>query len=426
MTEFSVETLAKAIGDDAEFDYKISGFSGRYRVEVASFGADLIIDQGKIVSAEHASADPADLGISVPADVLAAGTRNPPEPGTESAFIAQARGVVFHGDFATLVAPYAGALSRTYDLLRRLSGVAEVTIPSGQKDLFENSDTAVGRYARVEVEGVTYRVYYETAGEGETVLLLQHTAGADGRQWHHQLADPEFQRRFRVISYDMPYHGRSLPPTSERWWERPYLPTKQWMMAFVLAFMEKLSIDRPIFMGCSVGGQLALDLASAHGDRFKGLVSLNGTLDNPRPGDPYMAAWNNMCRDNRISTEIYSTGNYNGTSPLGPEPFRRELYWIYRSNFPGIYAGDNDYFLEGHDLNVDGAPLHDITVPVYLLAGEYDPVATDEDHGGPAVARLFPKIVYREMKGLSHFAPTDDPVNFSTAVIPVLDHILAF
>ena len=42
----------------------------------------------------------------------------------------------------------------------------------------------VGRYLYLTVSGVEYRVYYESAGTGVPVLM-QHTAGSDGRQWRH-------------------------------------------------------------------------------------------------------------------------------------------------------------------------------------------------------------------------------------------------
>ena len=47
-------------------------------------------------------------------------------------------------------------------------------------------DSATGRYVYITVAGVEYRVYFETAGQG-IPMLLQHTAGADGRQWRHLL-----------------------------------------------------------------------------------------------------------------------------------------------------------------------------------------------------------------------------------------------
>ena len=39
----------------------------------------------------------------------------------------------------------------------------------------------VGRYVHLEVQGVDYEVYFESAGNPEGIpLVLQHTAGSDG------------------------------------------------------------------------------------------------------------------------------------------------------------------------------------------------------------------------------------------------------
>ena len=73
-------------------------------------------------------------------------------------------------------------------------------------------DATVGRYVYLELDGTEHRVYFEEAGEG-IPLLLQHTAGADGRQWRHVLEDAALQKQFRLIAYDLPYHGKSVPPT---------------------------------------------------------------------------------------------------------------------------------------------------------------------------------------------------------------------
>jgi pimeloyl-ACP methyl ester carboxylesterase len=421
MGSFSHQSVSAALGGDAELQYKLKGFTGTYRVIVDEVGVDLALDDGAITGAGPAGGGKAELMVTMPAAVLADAARDKPVPGTESLQLAASRGVVVAGDLHTAVAPYAGATARIYQLLRRLAGATEQAVPDGQPAyLFQDSDTATGRYVYVAVQGVTYRVYYEEAGTGDEVLLLQHTAGADARQWRNQLADPEFQSRYRLLAYDLPFHGRSMPPVSQRWWERPYLPSREWFMDFAVAFADALHLERPSFMGCSVGGQLALDLAAYRGERFGAFFAVNGTLNNPRADDPVLARFNDLCRDNRVSTEFYATGNFSATSPLAPEPYRREIYWIYRSNFPGVYAGDNDYFLSGHDLTKDAPAIDADRNPVYLLAGEYDPVATDPEHGGPAVAKLFPGVIYKELKDLSHFAPTDDPLRFRDAVLPVI------
>jgi pimeloyl-ACP methyl ester carboxylesterase len=73
----------------------------------------------------------------------------------------------------------------------------------------------VGRYLQVRYEDADYRIFFEEAGQGVPLFCL-HTAGADSRQYRHLLNDAAVTSRFRVIAFDLPYHGRSTPP--EGWW----------------------------------------------------------------------------------------------------------------------------------------------------------------------------------------------------------------
>ncbi|HMA71681.1 MAG TPA: alpha/beta fold hydrolase, partial [Xanthobacteraceae bacterium] len=77
----------------------------------------------------------------------------------------------------------------------------------------------VGRYLPVRFDGVDYRIFVEEAGGGVPLLCL-HTAGADSRQFRHVLNDADVTRRFRVIAFDFPWHGRSNPPAD--WWLTRY------------------------------------------------------------------------------------------------------------------------------------------------------------------------------------------------------------
>ena len=73
----------------------------------------------------------------------------------------------------------------------------------------------VGRYLDLEVQGVSYEVYFESAGNPDGIpLVLQHTAGSDGRQWRHQLENERAGRDFHMLAYDLPYHAKSVPPTT--------------------------------------------------------------------------------------------------------------------------------------------------------------------------------------------------------------------
>ncbi len=69
----------------------------------------------------------------------------------------------------------------------------------------------IGRYIHLDIVGQPHRLYWEEAGQG-TPLLCLHTAGSDGRQYRALLNDPEILANYRVIVFDMPWHGKSSPP----------------------------------------------------------------------------------------------------------------------------------------------------------------------------------------------------------------------
>ena len=69
----------------------------------------------------------------------------------------------------------------------------------------------VGRYAHIDHQ----RIYFEEAGQGIPLVCL-HTAGSDGRQYRGVLNDAAITRNFRVIAFDMPWHGKSSQPAGGR------------------------------------------------------------------------------------------------------------------------------------------------------------------------------------------------------------------
>jgi pimeloyl-ACP methyl ester carboxylesterase len=63
-----------------------------------------------------------------------------------------------------------------------------------------------GGYVHLSLGGRLHRVYFEEAGQGIPLVCL-HTAGSDGRQFRHLLNDEAVTRHFRVLAFDMPWHG---------------------------------------------------------------------------------------------------------------------------------------------------------------------------------------------------------------------------
>ena len=136
-----------------------------------------------------------------------------------------------------------------------------------------------GRYIYLTVGGIEYRVYFEEAGNG-IPLLLGHTAGSDGRQYRHLLNDQEVTCNFRCIVFDLPYHGKSLPPHGVQWWTHEYSIGKKFMIDFPNTLAEVLELKRPVYMGSSMGGHLAIDLALECPERYRATIAVEGALQS--------------------------------------------------------------------------------------------------------------------------------------------------
>ncbi|MXY17556.1 MAG: alpha/beta hydrolase [Acidobacteria bacterium] len=303
----------------------------------------------------------------------------------------------------------------------RLVGLVRETLtgdarPGAVADVDREIDSAVGRYRYVRIQGVQYRVYYEEAGEG-IPLVLQHTAGSDGRQWRHLLEDRELQRHFRMIAYDLPYHGKSLPPTGVAWWEQEYRLTTELVMDSVVEICRALDLERPVYMGCSVGGYLAPDLALYRPDEFRAVIGVNSGPGDGR-GGPAPSLGLARQTNSYLGARMYSI-----TSSTAPEPYRRETGWVYSQGGPDVFAGDLYYYSVDHDLTGGKARGIDTSkIGVHFLTGEFDPTVAGPA-GTEALVADIPGCTYDVIEGGSHFVMCDNYPLFRQYLVPVLDRI---
>lgn len=416
MTIFQHDKVLSALTTDRELAYLIRDWTAVIRLQYGESSDDLVIERGSITGFTASTDIAADVTITGTDEgwrKLLAG-----DPAVSYALLTgSAPELSVVADLVEHQAGYGRALRRLVRVLRDVAGTPAVESELTE-DPFAATDIAVGRYVRFELDGVQYRMYYEEAGEGEP-LLLQHTAGADSRQWRNFLADPELQKRYRMIAYDLPFHGRSLPPViGSRWWEEPYQPGREQIMKWVVAFKNAIGLDRPMLMGVSVGGQLATDILAHHGDEISGAVSVNGTFHNDS-----LSFFDNSPFDNpRIPREYFASMMYESTSPTAPESLRRESQWIYSSNGPGVYKGDNLYYSTEHDLRIDGHLIDTEKTPLFVTVGELDPV--NGVPGGPQeIPNHIPGARFAVLPQLSHFAMSDDPVRFNATIKPILDQV---
>lgn len=278
-------------------------------------------------------------------------------------------------------------------------------------------DAPVGHYVHLDLEGYDHRIYFEEAGEG-IPLLLQHTAGAHGSQWRHLFEDARITDRYRLIAYDLPFHGKSLPPDGRQWWAEEYRLTRELLMSVPVTLAATLELDRPVFMGCSIGGLLALDLACYYPETFRAVIGLEPALKIEGSVDALKGFWHP-----RVSSDYKATLMYSLMSPTSPETRRRETVFVYSQGWPPAFLGDLYYYIEDHDLREEAAAIDTSRCPVYLLSGEYDYSATPAH--GRAANELVPGSTWQMMEGVGHFPMSENPEVFVDYLLPVLDRIEA-
>lgn len=280
-------------------------------------------------------------------------------------------------------------------------------------------EPVVGRYLRLDLEGRPHRVYFEEAGQG-TPLLCLHTAGSDGRQFRHLLNDPDVTDRCRVIAFDLPWHGKSSPPAGFE--QEIYELTTERYVATVLAVADALSLEKPVVMGCSIGGRVVLHLALSHGARFKAAIGLQSALyaEDRSIGDP--APESALHRPDIHGGKLAGASMAGMIAPQSPAAERWETMWHYMQGGPGVFQGDLHYYFKDGDLrNGLAEGLSASPCPLYLLSGEYDPSATPEM--GREVADLANAAHFEVMRGMGHFPMSENPALFREYLLPVLDKI---
>ena len=408
------ERLAELCSSDGEFMMLARYWNGGLRLGMGDTVLALKMTGG-LPGVGTADGDGC-FSISGPAEVWDKVLAAVPARGYNDAFIAMTSGLVQSGDLLALW-QYYPALQRGVQLLREeMHGAAAKPVvarmPAKKPGTF---DSPVGRYIHVGIDGLDYRIYFEEAGQG-IPLLLQHTAGSHGSQWRHLFEMPEITDHFRLIAYDLPYHGKSLPPDGSRWWADEYRLTRDFAMAAPLAPNAALGLERSVFMGCSVGGLLALDLAAYHPEAFRAVISLEPALKVEGRREAMAGFWHPQ-----VSNEFKARLMLGLMSPTSPEARRMETVFAYSSGWPPAFLGDLFYYIDDHDLTQEAANIDTTKVPVYLLTGEYDNSATIEH--GRAAHEAIAGSSFAVMEGIGHFPMSEDPEGFARHLLPVLETI---
>ena len=378
-----------------------AGLDVRVRFAVSDDAVDLVID-GPALGLVSADAAP-DIAIAAAPEAWVKVLEPVPPPGFHSFAALQLQNPHFQVSGEGLVIAQARAC---------LEALIEALRPPGGRAERPDLASLRGQYYRVAVlNGHAADIFAESAGAGPSVLCL-HTAGADSRQFHG-LLNSDLASGWQLIAFDLPFHGRSMPP--DGWDGRTYHLDQRVYRDWCVAFIEQAIGEPVIVLGCSMGAGMSLVLAAERPNLVRAVIGIETPVRPRGRRNPFLT-------HARVHGGWHSSAYVRGLmSPSSPAEDRRRAAWIYAQGGPGIYDGDLVFYSDEFDGEAIAKAIDGRRTPVTLMIGHYDFSATVAD--GRALAGWIDGAHVVEMAELGHFPMIENPPVFLDYLRPVLSDL---
>lgn len=247
------------------------------------------------------------------------------------------------------------------------------------------SNPLAGKY--VDVNDI--KVYYEIYGEGEPILLLHGNSGSI-KTMESQIQ--ELSKHFKVIAADSRAQGKSTDSNKEI--------TYALMASDMNELIDKLKLEGVYVVGWRDGGNIGLELAFAHPEKVKKLVTFgaNYTYEN------FMAAPDSVVMDPNDSLIIKTTA----------------FLQMYKAGFdripPEIKKKLTD--LTQKYPNFTKEQLKQIKIPALIVVGDHDLITLDQTI---AIFTSLPHSQLFIVPGATHFVPIEQSKLINSEVIKFLN-----
>ena len=250
------------------------------------------------------------------------------------------------------------------------------------------------------------RLYYQVRGEGPGVLLI-HAGLWDRRIWDDQM-EP-FAERHTVVRFDLPGFGRSEFPS------RPFSVRRQ-----IADLLDFLGLPSVAVVGCSIGGQIALDFCLEHPSRVDALVLVaSGMSGDDTPDDKELLATLEEAERALQAGDLERMVDLQLRvwTPLRTDPETdRRIRDIAMDN---RRVDTLDWALAERLDPPAAGRLHEVQVPTLVILGERD-VPPMAEIGGK-LADGIPGATKVAMPGADHLPNMRAPAEFNRLVLDFLD-----
>ena len=127
---------------------------------------------------------------------------------------------------------------------------------------------ALSPASAASVDGL--KLHSSSAGKGSAALIFVHGWTCDDSSWSAQV--PEFAKKYRVQTLDLPGHGKSAVPAQDQF-------SIGLFARAVEAVRAEAGVDRVVLVGHSMGAPVIREYARMYPQHVAGLVAVDGPLD---------------------------------------------------------------------------------------------------------------------------------------------------
>ncbi len=267
---------------------------------------------------------------------------------------------------------------------------------------WEEAHTPTGKFIKVNGHKVHYRDINRAPESDLAPIVLIHGASANFLDMKIALGDRLSENR-RIILVDRPGHGYSERPKDSHLLN---VQTRQ-----INGLIKRLKVDKPIVIGQSYGGAVALKYALNYPDDVSGLLLLAG-VSHPWPGG--VAKHYSIGAGEGLGTLLRWT-LFPALGELKGPDFTAQTFWpskpprdyhnraaiglLYRPNEFKNNAKDITHLLK--EVNSMKSRYNTINIPVKILAGTHDTVVSPTIHSR-TLSQEIPNAHFEFVKGEGH------------------------
>jgi pimeloyl-ACP methyl ester carboxylesterase len=269
----------------------------------------------------------------------------------------------------------------------------------------------------IEIEGGA-RIFVEASGEGEAVLYC-HADFLDGRMWDTARASLGCDRR--TASYDKLGYGRSDPATG------PICRRRE-----LEAVLRNLDLAPAHLVGCSNGGQAALDLALERPELVRSLTLVNSSPSGFAPeGSPPTELLEmieaSQKGDLEVASELQLRIWFDGPSRRPEDLSSARLLARSKARVMNKIFVERGTFWTAQPAEPLDPPavarLGEIRLPILVVSGALD--YAENCRASRIMAEGIPGARMVEMAGCAHVPPLEAPEEFTAVLRGFLESIAA-